>query len=165
MMNALLIEHLHPSRWNEYRDLRLEALQTAPQAFLDTIEEANARSKSDWIARQKNMLFAQVDGKLVGMVGWYQEPRAKLSHVASIVSLYVSPSYRKQKIAKFLMKRALENIRKNPSIKVVHLGVIDSQKEAEKLYTSLGFTKVGTLHQALMVDDVSYDEHIMEMLI
>ena len=68
---------LDPSRWSEYKALRLESLETEPYAFLGTVSEENAYPNTEWQERLEKslmpnehlMLFAEKAGIIVGMIG------------------------------------------------------------------------------------------------
>lgn len=105
-MSELSIIVLHPSRWQEARALRLEALQQEPTAFAGSYEEEQAFADEVWInrvsvafARDDNIaLYAESEGKLLGMVGAIWSSRRKQRHVAEVYSFYVSPAVRGQDI-------------------------------------------------------------------
>ena len=57
------IIQISPDRWQEYRDLRIQALKECPQSFLSTPEEAMKESAEFWQKKSKTMFFAEVEGK------------------------------------------------------------------------------------------------------
>jgi hypothetical protein len=71
------------SRWEDYKKIRIQALHDVPQAFLDDIDRAEKQEKSFWIERAKKVTFAEIDGKVVGIVGFFQEERTKQKHIAN----------------------------------------------------------------------------------
>lgn len=158
-----IIHNPSPSRWEEYKDLRLEALVNVPQAFLDDLEVTENVPQEEWQRKMHNMWFAEVDGKWVGMVGAYQDEKTKLKHILNIVSVYVSPSFRGQGIAKALMLDVIATAKQNPEIKKLLLGVVTSQEPAIALYKSLGFIQVGYFKYAVKVGDEYFDDYYMEL--
>lgn len=151
------------SRWEDYKNIRLQALQEVPQAFLDDIDRAKDEEKSFWVQRSKNVIFAEVDGRVVGTAGFYQEEKSKQKHIMNIVGVYVLPEYRGKKVGYQLLEKVLEEIKKNKEIKVIQLGVVDTQKEAMDLYKSLGFVEIGKLKYAVNVNGKYFDEYLMQM--
>jgi len=151
------------SRWEEYRDLRLEALEQVPQAFLDDPDKASALPKEDWQRKIANMYFAEIDGKLIGMVGAYQDDKTKLKHILNVVSVYVSPKYRGLGAAKALLSQVIADAKNNPNLKKLSLGVVTTQEPAKKLYEKLGFTVKGELKYAVKVGEEYFDEYLMEL--
>jgi len=151
------------SRWEVYKQIRIKALIDVPQAFLDDINHAEKEPKSSWIERSKNVIFAEIDREVVGTVGFYQEKKTKQKHIANIVGVYVLPEYRGKKVGYQLLMKVLEEIKKNKKIRVVQLGVVDTQKKALEIYKSLGFVEVGKLKYAVSVDGKYFDEYLMQM--
>lgn len=160
------ITKLPSSRWQDYKTLRLEAVENNPQSFLSTPQETIDEPDSEWQIKIDNMFFAVDEAdKLVGMIGCYTDPKEKLKHTANIVSFYVKPEYRGKGIGRQLLQTAVQSAKENPQVKKVQLSVITTQENAYQLYLSTGFQKVGELKMSLQVDGVLYDEYLMEMYI
>ena len=49
------IKKLPPSRWKDFRDLRLEALQNEPLAFASSYEEEKKFTQDEWKRRIKKI--------------------------------------------------------------------------------------------------------------
>src|SRR5512139_952207 len=119
---------LPPEDWQRYREIRLEALKIEPAAFSSRYEENRLRPPEYWQGRlagaargeQSCLLFAQVDGALVGMMGVVYEEETL---TAEIVSVYVSPDWRGKGVGHALMEAILAEIRRRPQFKRVTLGV------------------------------------------
>lgn len=160
----MTIAKLPPSRWQDYKRLRLEAVENSPQSFLATAEETNNETQAEWKNKIENMFFA-IDEKdnLVGMVGCYQEKLTKQKHIANIVSFYINPNFRRQGLGRELIKTAIDFAKTKKEIEKVQLGVITTQKPAIELYKSIGFVIIGEQKMALKVDDKFYDEYLMEL--
>lgn len=164
-MEHHLITRLPSSRWPEYKKLRIEALKDSPQAFLDTVEEAEARSDEEWISRSQNMIFLESNASLFGMGGYFADQRDKKSHVATIVSVYVQKEFRGYGFGKLLMQALIEEIKKQPQYHKIEIGVMSSQENALTLYKKCGFHGVGKLTQTLKINEKLYDEHLLEMML
>lgn len=158
-----IITTLSQKRWTEYRDLRVQALEDVPQAFLDEPDQAKSLEAKEWQRKMKNMTFAEMDDKLVGMIGAYQDEKKKLQHVVNVVSFYVIPNYRNQGVGKALLQAVIYKYKDNPSIKKLQLGVTTTQKPAQHLYMSLGFKQVGKLKYAVKVGNKYFHEYLMEL--
>ena len=152
------------ARWQEYRDLRIQALKDVPQAFLGTPAEAKEISQKEWQKKIKNMYFAEVDGKWVGMIGAYQDEKQKVKHIMNVVSFYVLPDFRGRGIGRALLHEVVDQAKRAPGIKKFELGVITTQEAAYQLYLSLGFKKIGTKKHAVRVGDKYFDEFLMEKM-
>ena len=170
-MSETKIITLPPARWREAKQLRLEALLAEPSAFASSYEDELAFTDEVWIGRSQsayeregNMaFFAEVDGKLVGMVGAHWSAKAKLRHVAGVYGVYVSPDQRGKGLAPRLMRSLLAELRSMGQIEKASLMVNTEALAAIRLYEKLGFAIVGTAHREEKVDGRYYDLHYMEL--
>jgi ribosomal protein S18 acetylase RimI-like enzyme len=158
-----IISHPSPTRWEEYKNLRLEALQNVPQAFLDDPVQAVKTSPEEWQKKIINMYFAEVDSKWIGMIGAYQDEKTKLKHILNVVSFYVSPEYRGIGAGKALLEQVIKDAQQNPEIKKLQLGVVTTQAPAQHVYETLGFKRAGELKYAVKVGETYYSEYLMEL--
>ena len=169
-MADISIIALPPSRWQEARALRLEALQQEPTAFAGSYEEEQAFADEVWInrvtsafARDGNLaLYAEIEGKLAGIVGAVWSNRRKQRHVAEVYSFYVSPPARGQGLGMKLMTALLEELEARPLIEKVRLMVTSSHEAAIGLYQRMGFEIVGRAARELKVNGCDYDLYYME---
>ncbi len=167
MTNDVRIITLPPERWEEYRTLRLYALQESPQAFGSSYAESVAQPDEFWINRLRSaeagrnvLLFAEDDGQLVGLIGSYGE--AGEPDVANIITVFVAPDYRGSGLGSRLVDAILAEVRKRPEIRVARLTVNVAQTAAISAYHRAGFKTVATEHN-LMGDGIEHDELIMEL--
>lgn len=158
---------LPPERWQEYRTLRLDALQESPQAFGSSYAESVAHPDEFWINRLYNsaagrnlLLFAEVGGLLVGLIGTYDESTEP--DVANIITVFVAPDYRGHGLGRRLVDAILTEVRQRPGIRIARLTVNVSQVAAISAYDRAGFRTVATEHN-LMGDGIEHDELIMEL--
>jgi len=84
--------------WPAYRALRLEMLEDAPLAFLETLATARTHPDEHWRRRTagtsaSTRLFAAVapDGRWLGSMGGHQAPGTRDPY---LVGVYVTPRYR-----------------------------------------------------------------------
>lgn len=169
-MNEIKIIKLPVERWEEYKNLRLEALQQEPQAFSSSYEEEVQSSDQDWKDRLIKfsgdgnflLLFAEVDGKLVGTMNTHIDGFIKMKHVAYIYGVYVSSDYRGKGVGKMLLAGILEWISTHSEVIKINLDVTTTQESAINLYKNFGFEKVGELKKELFVDCRFYDVYEME---
>jgi len=151
------IEQLNNSDWQEYKSLRLQALQTDPQAFSSSFARESAFPDEKWQQRLRNanegttscMYFARLDGKLVGMIGGFRDEDDQKNHSAQIWGVFVSPNERGKGIAKKLMAALIDKLSQNPDIHTLKLEVNTDQKSAGKLYESFGFAATNTISMQL----------------
>lgn len=165
-MNKVQILTLSKDHWEEYKSLRLEALKTEPAAFASSFEESKSRNEEEWREfLSDKLLFAQCNGQLVGLVGYYFFPHKKLSHIANIVAMYVKKDFRGRGIGKLLFKNILEKIATEKQVKKMSLDVNPLQKEALALYSSFGFEQKGVLEKHLKVDGHYHDLIVLEKVL
>lgn len=156
MKDTVNIITLAPSRWREYKTLRLHALMQDPYAFGRTYEEDAMLPDAVWKQQLKDaqegktsyMLFAERAGILVGMSGAIIDEGAITQHRAKIISVYVAPESRDKGIGSQLLNALLEKLSNDPRIVIVYLLVNEHQESALKLYQTANFKQVGTFENA-----------------
>ena len=96
-----IITRLPVERWPEYRELRLRALETDPQAFGQSWEEATNYPDDRWRQRLIDaeagkgwLVFAEREGRLIGMSGAYQWPEDVEANRAMVIAVFVEPEAR-----------------------------------------------------------------------
>jgi RimJ/RimL family protein N-acetyltransferase len=158
----ITISRLNADRWQDYRELRLEALKNEPVAFSSSYEEEQPIAETVWRTRIENALFAIENNKLVGMAGFIRYNHLKTNHVSEIFGVYVRPEYRNRGIGKQLITAIIEEIKNTKGISKIRIGVNPTQKAAEHIYKKFGFKKVGLLKNDMRVNGKFYDELWME---
>lgn len=153
------------TRWEEYRNLRMEALLTDPEAFGSDYVEELKLGKDVWENRIGNVIFAFSGQKPVGMIGHILIKRNKQAHIADIVGFYVKSEYRGMGIGKGLIGGTIRIISENRHIRKIKLFVNSTQAEAVSLYHKFGFEVVGTLKDEILVNGRFLDQIIMEKFI
>ena len=172
-MGEVRIVTLDPERWAEFRELRLQALRGDPTAFGSSYEESVEEPEAFWRGRLEDAqrkvenitLFAEADGRLVGMMGMFRRFRIKTKHVATVFGVYVDPAARGRGIARQLMQALLDEIACLPEIVKLELTVNTENPVALRLYRHFGFEIVGTVHLGLKIGERYYDEYLMEKLL
>lgn len=153
--------------WEDYKNLRLEALQKEPQAFGSSYEKEKLYSDDRW---QENLnqcqkhdgqwiVFASDGTQLVGMLGAYQTEEAKKNNTAEIIAVYVKEAFRGKGIAKMLMNKLLDDLKQSHLVSA-RLAVSIEQNAALALYDRFGFLIIK--EDNIMLGDGKYhDEYIM----
>jgi ribosomal protein S18 acetylase RimI-like enzyme len=153
----------------EYRRLRLEALQRAPSAFGSSYAEEKKMPLSfftDRLTSKDIWVFgAFAKGRLVGILGLVRESRQKRSHHATLVGMYVSTAFRKQGLGAALVDEAIAHARRLATIRYIKLSLMGSNERARSLYLSRGFRTFGLEREALLVDGDYLDEEYMALKI
>jgi len=130
--------------WEALRDIRLEALQDAPDAFGSTFEREIAFAEADWqrrIANGGNFLGYLPEASATepaGLIGGYQE----VPDLVELVGMYVRPRARGRGVGEALIATVIDwaGARNAAS---VHLWVTETNKPARLLYERCAFTPTG----------------------
>lgn len=151
--------------YQNYSNLRSEALATNPEAFGSTeIQEVDVR-KPRYEAMQKsdfNFIVGAFDGeKLVGMVGYMRSTGPKVKHKGHVWGVYVNPAYRGRKVGSQLLKMTVDKAFGETDIELIQLGVSFGNNNALILYANAGFDVYGVEKQALFVNGEYIDEYLM----
>ena len=161
-MGSTEIRKLAPSRWKDYKRLRLEALKESPLAFGSAFEEEAALGVAEWKKRMKNTYFAMAGETPVGMVVCSFNKEVKFRHIAEIYSFYVRAGCRGKGIGNALLNHALRLAKNNSRITKVRLYVNDRQRAAVRMYERAGFAVVGRLEREMKVGSRFYAMLVME---
>lgn len=167
-MNEVHVRALTPPDGPLYRELRLAALQESPTAFASSFEEEEPRPAEHFAERlagkdRSRVLGAFVEGRLVGMVGLYWQPRPKLSHKAHVWGVFVRPEARGLGCGRALFEELIRYARSLEGVRYLHLGVSVGNVPATRLYEAFGFQSYGVEPVALVVDGEDFDEALMAL--
>jgi GNAT superfamily N-acetyltransferase len=141
-LGMVTVRETVPGDWQAMRDIRLEALKTAPTAFGSTYEREAVFGEQDWlrrIARGGNFLaHIPETSEPVGLIGGYPES----ADVVELVSMYVRPQARGRGVGEALVATVFGWARERGA-KTVQLWVTESNDHARALYERCGFEPTG----------------------
>ncbi|KGP71338.1 GNAT family N-acetyltransferase [Pontibacillus yanchengensis] len=149
-----------------YWNLRLEALQQEPSAFLTTYEDAIKRENPiDSTAERLNddinyNIGAYQEGHLLGVATLVPESQQGLDHIGNVFAMYVTPSARGKGIGKELIQRCME-YGKHIGLEQLQLTVVATNEPGIALYTSCGFEKYGYKKQAIKRGEGQYIDELL----
>jgi RimJ/RimL family protein N-acetyltransferase len=144
-----------------YRDVRLEALRTNPEAFGSSLEE-EAHRPTDWFRErvERNPVFGAgfPGGPLAGMVGLQVPEAARLRHKAILWGMFVPPGHQGCGLGWALVACALDHAA--TIVEEVRLSVVAANSAAIRLYTRAGFERYGLERRALK-SGARYDDEVL----
>ncbi|WP_158934171.1 GNAT family N-acetyltransferase [Burkholderia sp. S171] len=157
---------LDPDDAEQFKALRLVAVDNAPTAIWPTREEELARSIEEIAARIRSTPTQAVFGAfesdvLIGITGVRRESLRQVNHKATIWGVFVNPSSRGQGIAQTLLSAATAHATEQWDAVQLMLCVNAENLPAKRLYASHGFQTFGLEPRAMKVGDRFYDEEHM----
>jgi RimJ/RimL family protein N-acetyltransferase len=147
-----------------YRELRLEGLQSHPEAFSSSSEDESAKPAPWWAERlETSPVFGGWidDSPLLGVAGFHVNGSAKLRHKGVLWGMYVRPDARGTGLAARLVQRVIEH--GQSVVEEICLTVVASNTAAHRLYRAAGFEQYGLERRALKVGDAYHDEMLMAL--
>jgi RimJ/RimL family protein N-acetyltransferase len=157
---------LDPDDAEQFKALRLLAVDNAPTAIWPTRQEELARSIEEIAIRIRSTPTQAVFGAfeseaLVGITGVRREPLRQVNHKATIWGVFVNPSYRGRGIAQMLLSAATVHAVEQWDVVQLMLSVNAENLPAKRLYASDGFQTFGLEPRSMKVEDRFYDEEHM----
>ncbi|WP_108669253.1 GNAT family N-acetyltransferase [Peribacillus acanthi] len=153
----------------QYRVIRLESLQNAPEAFGSSYEEEKERPLDFFRSRLQSdysLTFGAFECDiLVGVVTLVKETKLKLKHRANIFAMYVLPEYRGTGLGNKLISEAINKAKEWTDVEQINLTVVSTNKSAKRLYQSIGFEVFGEEKRALKLDGRYLDEQHMVLFL
>lgn len=161
MRNDPELRRLSPRDAALYREVRLEALRLAPEAFSAALEIEGAEPLAWFAARlDRSAVFGAFDGAaLVGTAGFFMREGRKQAHKGVLVGMYVRPSARRAGIGRRLVEAVIGHARGH--VELLQLSVVAGNEEARRLYARLGFVAYGVERHALKHGGRYWDEVLM----
>lgn len=156
------------SNLDEFKKVRLEALQNEPHAFGDDYDTLGKKESGYWTDQLSNNrrvwygVFSE--NKLVGIGSIKYARQKKFSHIAHLSGIYVKQEYRGQGIGRMLFEKRIEEAFLNPKVIKLKLIVNTSQTNAINLYKSCGFEIVGEMKKEFKVGENYHNAYLMELL-
>ncbi|WP_160847705.1 GNAT family N-acetyltransferase [Pontibacillus yanchengensis] len=154
-----------------YWNLRLEALQQDPSAFLTTYEDAIKREKpiestAERLSNESNYnIGAYQEGDLQGVATLVPESQQGLDHIGNVFAMYITPSARGNGIGKELIQKCIEYGR-HIGLEQLQLTVVATNEPGIALYSSCGFEEYGYKKQAIKRGEGQYiDELLMDIFL
>jgi RimJ/RimL family protein N-acetyltransferase len=150
---------------DEFRALRLDAIQDSPIAFPADYTVTINHPMSFWENRltsdeSRTIFFAEHENQLIGMTGIYKGELPKTKHSATIWGVFVRPEWRGLRIAESLIEACI-GWAKSHEVKIVKLGVTAASTSAVRCYQRCGFIIYGTEPREIFYEGQYYDGYLM----
>ncbi|MEM7375354.1 MAG: GNAT family N-acetyltransferase [Bacteroidota bacterium] len=150
------LRELTHTDYAQFVALREYALKEYPASFSAANEEEQADRKHKFnslVSHRVNFILGAFVGEmLVGMVGFMQLSRKKISHKGELTAMIVSAAYQGQGIGYALLQHALEKAFLIEDIHQINLVVNEDRKSAIALYKKVGFVPYGLEKNAIRVE-------------
>ena len=151
-----------------FRELRLEALRTHPEAFGADYADSLERPAEFWEQRVRSgagtdhgiTYVAEAARALVGMTGIFRQDGAKMRHSAAIWGVYVQPAWRGAGLADALIAACVAWARER-ALRLVKLAVVTTNAAAIRCYVRCGFSVYGLEPEVIYSNSLYYDELLM----
>ena len=158
MLQAFSIRRLTPTDAVAFRALRLEAMRIDPDCFASSHDEEAAKPEAWFVERlgEDGVFAADLNGRLVGLVGFTQETKVKMRHKGTIYGMFVHPDARGLGLGAALLSAALEHARGR--VENVLLAVTSVNAAAIRLYEAAGFVRYGLEPRSLKMSDGYSDD-------
>ncbi|MDF1811505.1 MAG: GNAT family N-acetyltransferase [Verrucomicrobiales bacterium] len=149
-----------------YRELRVQALAEWPPGFGSLVgeekEKAMEETESFLTGTTDRKLFGAFAGSmLTGTVRYSRYSGSNEGHRAYIAGLYVDPGHRRKGAGRALLEKAIDESKKDQTIRRINLTVVSDQSMAIRLYQSLGFVECGIDYEAFSARGLFFDEILM----
>lgn len=130
-VNQLFLElQRYEHKFDANKSTELENAQKYQEKLLETIENQHGE-----------LLIAKINGKIVGLLGWYLEEELEFDKAYGYISdIVVTEAYRGKGIGQQLLDEALVRI-KNTNVSRVHIGVLLKNIDTKKFYAKNGFSE------------------------
>lgn len=155
----LTTEIINESDWEDFKKIRLEAIENEPMAFYvtkDSKEKENNKSEEEWKSELKDVNSFVVLSKNSDIpVGMTQAIlKFKDKNQWHIRGVYLNKDFRGSGCGKEMMNLTLDEIR-NRGGRIITLNVMDTQDVAKKIYEKFGFEITSKFEKSIM-DGIEY---------
>jgi ribosomal protein S18 acetylase RimI-like enzyme len=165
------LRFLAASDLNAYWNIRLEALESEPEAFGSSAEEHRALTREEIAQRisfdpsNKFVVGAFVGERLIGTAGFFRNKGLKERHKGHIWGVYVTRDARDKRVGRDMLRMLLESATTIEGIEQIMLSVGTGQRAAVSLYRALGFESYGCERRALKIGERYVDEEHMVLFL
>jgi ribosomal protein S18 acetylase RimI-like enzyme len=147
---------------NDFRTIRLSALEKSPEMFGSTyiaeVEKPLVFFKN--CLSSSTVFGAYYKNKIIGLATLTQENGIKFSHKVSLSSVFIEPEFQQKGVGSNLLNAVIEHSKKYAE--QILLTVADDNKPAIHLYKKFGFETYGVETKAMKDNGQYIDEVLMK---
>jgi ribosomal protein S18 acetylase RimI-like enzyme len=161
MAEGIEIRRLTEAEAAVFRDIRLEALVAAPDAFSSIFAHESDQPLSFFAGRiGGGVVFGAFRGaELLGVAGFYMQPGPKHAHKGTLWGMYVRPTARRLGVGKLLVEAVVKHAR--TAVEILQLSVVSDNLAARRLYAGIGFEEYGVEKRAAKYRGRYHDDVLM----
>lgn len=145
-MSGISISEASPDQSHLYRDIRLQALCTDPEVYLDGILPAFDAPADKWKADidnpSKSVLLA-IDDEVPDQAAAIQIVNRTRDNRALLNSLYVMPAYRSRGLDRRMIQSGIEVAEATWGVDTVYTEVLHTNARFMRVFEGLGFIASG----------------------
>jgi RimJ/RimL family protein N-acetyltransferase len=159
----IMIRQLTDADWKAFRQIRLESLQTAPEAFAATAQDWEKLSEEEVRRTLAGMAAAFVafeDSEPAGIKCLVRQRPSKKAHRGALIYAYVRESLRGAGVAKAL-HAAVKEYAHHVGIRQIEISVTVENAGATEFWKRLGYNEVGRVPGGFLHDGREIDEVVM----
>ncbi len=163
-MSEITVRGLGEDEWEQYRSVRLAALEESPEAFVATLEEERGFDEQLWRRRmsRSRRLLAEVDGEAVGVAS-LGPAGDESGTVSQLFGLWVRPSSRGSGVASRLVQAGADAAREQGQTHLVYW-VGTENGRAVAFASGFGFRPTDQRRPMRVVSDEDGHEEIAMVL-
>lgn len=164
-MTEITIRQLKIEDVDDFKTIRLSALEQAPEMFGSTYMVESLRPIEMFIERiMSNVIFGAYKNKqIIGVIIFHREHGLKSSHKANLFGFFIEPDYRNQGTASKLLQTAIQYGQQ--CVEQITLSVVSDNTSALHLYQKHGFKVYGIEPRSMKSEFGYQDETFMILLL
>jgi RimJ/RimL family protein N-acetyltransferase len=162
----LVVRSPAPDDASQLLDYAHVVLQESEYFLLEPDElQLSEEEEQEWIREHREedgsiLLAAEVDGFIVGLIGFENGPQRRVAHRGSL-HLSVARPWRGIGIGRILLETLIDWAKATPVIEKVSLSVMATNHRAIGLYRKLGFREEGRLAREIKVSPDHYEDELL----
>lgn len=166
MASEIIIRSINGNDWQNFREMRLRALQEHPKAYGIGFEDESCRKDEEWkeicreaqAGKEKWYVVAEHEGKLIGMLGAVELFGAYMRHQVEIIQAYVVPGFRRHEVMTRLFAALKTELQKIDHLEQMIAWVTLSEDQVgTAMFEKFGFTRAGKLSKTVKFEGKYYD--------